>query len=180
MQKMTHWTKMTYVCQGKNIFPRAFQSLTKCSYFLITFWLQIKRIIVAELQAQHAWRYKVIYTPTLSNQRPMLRLYGNQFELIMQRKSIDWFLYGWNMEKMYLEIFFAYRDLIRLSSVMLPLLAITWVFGVFRMVNNDKFSKYMFHVFNIVQVSIHLHFNLLFLRYMDQKITVSAKSFWHR
>ena len=98
----------------------------------------------------------------------------------MQRKSIDWFLYGWNMEKMYLEIFFAYRDLIRLSSVMLPLLAITWVFGVFRMVNNDKFSKYMFHVFNIVQVSIHLHFNLLFLRYMDQKITVSAKSFWHR
>lgn len=51
MQKMTHWTKVTYVCQGKNIFPRAFQSLTKCSYFLITFWLQIKRIIVAELQA---------------------------------------------------------------------------------------------------------------------------------
>ena len=109
----------------------------------------------------------------------MLALYGNQSELISQNKSVDWFLHCWNMgsglkEQPYFEIFFAYRDLIRLSSVMLPLLAITWVFGVFRMVNNDKFSKYMFHVFNIVQVSIQLHFNLLFLRNIDQKITVSA------
>ena len=93
----------------------------------------------------------------------------------MQRKSIDWFLYGRNMEKMYLEIFFAYRDLIRLSSVMLPLLAVTWVFGVFRMVNNDKFSKYMFHVFNIVQVSIQLLFNLLSPTYGSKDHCLSKK-----
>jgi len=68
------------------------------------------------------------------------------------------------------------RDSIRASSLMLPMVTVTWVFGILRMVQDEALTKYAFLILNIVQGVMYFIGYCLLNRQIKDTLSCSSNS----